>query len=794
MAAAEDRLWYRKPAGQWEEALPLGNGRLGAMIFGETDKEHIQVNEESMWYGGRVDRNNPDMKENLPKIRMLLEEGRIREAEELLLLAGSGRPCKMHPYQTLGDITIVYPDQGEAQDYLRSLDLKKAFAEVSYRAGEAAYKKEYFISRPAGALILRLSTTRPEGISLQADLSRGNFFDALDSFQDGIFLSGNQGRGGIEFTAMLRAKASGGRVYTVGEYLKAEGAKEVILYFTADTTYHMTPQERDACIDRFCRHRTLPDEPEYQDLSNWERQEYLHQQALQSALKEKLFQRIDACMNKTWEELLKEHLEDYGSFFDRVELSLEEKEDRTQLPTDERLLSPCGDNGLMKLLFDFGRYLLICSSRPGDLPATLQGIWNKDFTPSWASKYTVNINLEMNYWPAEICNLSECHTVLLGLLEKMRPNGRKTARQMYGCRGFLCHHNTNINGETAPQDHWKPGSYWVMGAAWLCTHLWTHYQYTLDRKFLRQAFPIMAEAALFFVDFMIEKDGYLVTSPSVSPENTYILPGGERGSCCIGPTMDNQILRHFFTGVTEAGRVLGEEAEEIRVEGIEDMQAFLNQIEEMKGRLMPTRIGSNGAIMEWMEEYEEAQPGHRHISHLYGLYPSDEITVDGTPLLAAAARTTLERRLANGGGHTGWSRAWIINHYAKLWDGEKAYENLEKMLESSTYPNLFDKHPPFQIDGNFGAAAAIAQMLVQGSDKRVVLLPALPKEWKNGSVKGLRLPGNAGIDIVWKDGNLETVVITAYSDYRTRVKYREESAELILKAGESKVFTGHLPQ
>lgn len=356
---------------------------------------------------------------------------------------------------------------------------------------------------------------------------------------------------------------------------------------------------------------------------------------------------------------------------------------------------------------------------------------------------------------------------------------------MYGCRGFVAHHNTDIHGDCSPQDHWVPGTYWVMGAAWLCTHLWTHFEYTRDKAFLREAFPVMAEAALFFVDFLIEKDGYLVTSPSVSPENTYILPTGKQGACCIGATMDNQILRHFLSGCIEAGRVLGEEVQNFDIEGIDDITTFLAEISRIKERLMPTRVGSKGTILEWMEEYEEAEPGHRHISHLYGLYPSDEITMDGTPALAAAARKTLERRLQNGGGHTGWSRAWIMNHYAKLWDGEKAYENLEKMLEKSTYPNLFDKHPPFQIDGNFGAAAAIAQMLVQSSPDRVVLLPALPKAWNSGTVRGLRLVGNAEAAITWKDGKLVNCTIRAFSDYDTKIKYQEKTVRITLPAGGS---------
>lgn len=796
-------LWYSRPAGQWEEALPLGNGRLGAMVFGGTDKESIQTNEESMWYGGRVNRNSPDLRKNLPEIRRLLEEGQIGKAQRLLAMAATGCPQSMHPYQTLGNIELEYHCGGEAVQYVRQLDLDKAVIDVCFSVGEVDYKREYLISRPAGCMLMKHTASRSGKLSLTARLERGRFCDGVEKWKgNGIVLFGNLGRGGVEYAMMLRVKIKGGNLRIIGETLQVQDADEILLYFTADTSYQIDKERKEQYIEKYLDDNSLPEEPEYSGLSLPERKEYLYQQALQSLLRERLDKRTERCMSMEYDVLMEEHLKDYQALFRRVELQLWNSDkpssesslggethgngcDRALLPTDERLLHPQGDIGLMKQLFDFGRYLLICSSREGDLPATLQGIWNKDLTPPWDSKYTININLEMNYWPAEICNLSECHTVLLPLLKRMQQNGRKTAREMYGCRGFVAHHNTDIHGDTAPQDRYIPGSYWVMGAAWLCTHLWTHYEYTRDKAFLREAFPVMAEAALFFVDFLVEKDGYLVTSPSVSPENTYILPTGERGSCCMGPTMDNQILRHFFTGCLGAAAELGEEAGGCAVEGIDDMQVFLARLSEIKERLIPTRVGSQGTIMEWMEEYGEAEPGHRHISHLYGLFPSDEITMDKTPKLAAAARKTLENRLSHGGGHTGWSRAWIMNHYAKLWDGESLYDNIEKMLENSTYPNMFDKHPPFQIDGNFGASSAIAHALVQSNQERVVLLPALPKEWACGSVKGLRLVGNAAIDLSWKDGNLQTCTIRAFSDYSSKVKYADKALQVSLKAGEA---------
>jgi len=395
-------------------------------------------------------------------------------------------------------------------------------------------------------------------------------------------------------------------------------------------------------------------------------------------------------------------------------------------------------------------------------------------TPPWDSKYTININTEMNYWPSEICNLSECHEPLFELLKTMLPNGKVTAQKMYQCRGFVAHHNTDIWGDTAVQDCWVPGSYWVMGAAWLCTHLWTHYEYTMDKVFLAEYYPIMREAALFFLDFLIEDNGYLKTCPSVSPENTFILPTGVKGANTSGVTMDNQILRDLFTQCIKADEILN----------LND--PLSSQFKETMERLVPTQIGKHGQIMEWPEDYEELEPGHRHISHLYGLHPSDQITVDGTPELVEAAKITLDRRLSMGGGHTGWSRAWIINHYAKLWDGETAYYHIEQLLGKSTLPNLFDNHPPFQIDGNFGVCSGIAYMLLQSNADRMVLLPALPKAWSTGSVKGLCATHGAEVTMEWKNGKLVYCKIYAKKcRITTDVVYGDTMHSINVEQGES---------
>lgn len=722
------KIWFNKPAGIWEEALPLGNGKLGAMIYGGTIRDQIALNEETMWSGGYSDRNNPDAKDALPKVQQLILDGKISEAEDLMQLAFAGCPNDMRVYQTMGDLMIDQKDPGEILKYRRELDLATAMCTTTYRTADTSYEKEYFISAPANLLIIHMTAKGEKKLNFQAKMERWHFFGGTMRTKDnGVSLWGQLPDDGVSFYSKVTGTAKGGKLYAMGRSLVVENADEVTLYYCAATSF-------------------WGDDPE----------SYVHKKLADG-------------MAKDYEALKEEHIADYQSYFNRIKLELYSEEEikngtrklaataddtltkAAELPTGELLASVKNGeipSSLVETYFDFGRYLLISSSRPGTLPANLQGIWCKDFTPPWGSKYTININAQMNYWPAETCNLSECHTALLDHIKRMVEHGRVTAEKMYGCKGFVAHHNTDIWGDTAPQDLWIPGTYWVMGAAWLCTHQWTHYVYTQDKEFLQDAFPVMREAAQFFLDFMIEHEGYLVTCPSVSPENTFILPSGERGCNSAGVTMDNQILRDLFTQCIKSAEILGVEDE-------------LNEkIKYQLSRLRPTQIASNGTLMEWDKEYEEAEPGHRHISHLFGLYPSNQITLEEAPELTAAAEKTLERRLSMGGGHTGWSCAWIINLYARLQKGDKVYDTLKKLFSNSTLSNLFDNHPPFQIDGNFGATAAIVEMLIQARNGKVFLLPALPKQWPCGRLEGVRLPGNAEATLAWNDGKVTEFVVT----------------------------------
>lgn len=739
------QLFYTTPSnGDWNKALPVGNGKLGAMIYGEGTSEHFQLNEDSVWFGGKRDRNNPDALANLQQVQKLILDGRISEAEELCKYALAGTPQSQHSYQTLGDVYFDYCGAiQKGKNFKRILDLDTAVhkSAITDDSTDVVYESETFVNQHFNCIVARFSTSVEGRLDLAASLQRGCFYEKTEHTGDSLYISGNLGGGGMDFCCGMRFVSDSDNLQGIGEHLVTKGATTVTVLITALTEYRAENPRKEV---------------------------------------ERLLTRAAA---EGYEELKADHIAEYQSYFNRMRLTLDYNRELDNLTTDERLARIGwihSDNGLINTYMDFGRYLLICSSRGDCLPANLQGIWNQDYSAPWQSKYTININTQMNYWPAGICQLSDCQLPLFEHILRMLPNGQETAKKMYGCQGFVAHHNTDIWGDTAPQDIYIPATFWVMGAAWLCTHIWNHYLYTQDRGFLEKMYPALKEAVLFFLDFLIEVDGYYVTCPSVSPENTYIMEDGTRGCLTYGCTMDNEILHELFSHFDKAAAVLQEKDTDL-----------IEKVREYDKKIAPIRIGRHGQIMEWQKDYDEAEPGHRHISHLWALHPAHQITRDATPDLCQAAEITLERRLANGGGHTGWSRAWIMNMYARLWQGEKVYDNLLQLFHHSTLPNLLDNHPPFQIDGNFGSIAAIAETLLQSNEERTILLPALPAAWKDGEVRGLCGVGGVIYDLAWQDSRLTKAVLYAKCDAHITLRYENSEEEITLKAGQ-KIELGFL--
>jgi len=753
-------MWYKTPAAIWDQALPIGNGRLGAMVFGGANAganngdlqdiranaalmdgsqtyggdEHVQLNESSLWHGARVNRLNPCAHEAFPKVRSLLlaahgMDGKmISEAEKLAQQCMIAVPAAMPGYSTLGDLYLRARVRTAVSDYRRQLDLRTGIERVTYSIAGVHYEREVFASLPEDVIVLRLHADRKGALSFDATMDRpADFITRVRGRNTIVTREGSNHEDQIRFAGEATFVADGGTITPHGNTISVERANSVTILIAAATD--------------FKGGSFIGADPEMQC------ERVLHHAQTQGV-----------------DRLRAQELAYYRPLFDRMDLQLDAAtEDLASLPTDERLKrveAGEDDPGLQELYFQFARYLLLSSSRRDGLPANLQGLWAGGIENSWGSKWTININTEMNYWPAEAAGLQETVEPLINLVDMLRDpasgTGARVAREYYGARGFVAHHNTDIWGDAEAIDGYQWGL-WPMGGAWLSLAAWDHYVYSMDQQFLRtRAWPILQDASQFFLDYLVDDGtGHLVTGPSISPENQYRIQDGSRHSLAMGPTMDIEIVRELLTRTAQAGQRLGESPE------------FIAQVNAALQRLPSFKVSEDGRLQEWRQDYRDAEPGHRHISHLWALFPGTQISPRSTPELAQAARKSLEARLQHGGGQTGWSRAWIINYWDHLHDAPKAYESMQVMFRQSTFPNLMDTHPPglFQIDGNLGAANGMLEAIVQShwtpQANDVDILPALPSEWADGSVHGVRVRGGGTIGLRWKAGKVTAIELHA---------------------------------
>lgn len=760
-ANSDLKLWYNQPAEKWTEALPIGNGRLGAMVFSGVSKERIQLNEESLWAGIRINNNNPGASKHLKKIQELLLDGENAKARKLADKYLLGTPPRIRSYQTLGDLELLFEyEQESVSNYRRELDLSTGVSSVSYNIGGTIFNREVFTSAVDNVIVIHISSSESAKINMTISLDRE--IDAVTQvvsnnalLMTGQIIDKDQPERGplgkhMKFSSVLKMLNKGGKISADNSNLIVEKANEVTIMLTAATDYNLSIMNFDRAINptEICNNI------------------------------------IEKAILNSYDELKEKHIAEHSEIFNRVVLNLG-NDFNNNIPTDVRLQKMkdgSEDAGLIALYFQYGRYLLMNSSNyPGILPANLQGIWNEHLDAPWGSDYHTNINLQMNYWPAEVCNLPETVIPLTNFFTQLMKHGRVSAREMYNAHGWMMHHVTDPFGRTGLMDGIGWGTSPLAGA-WMTLTFWRHYQFTKDKEYLREkAYPLMKEASLFVLDFLIDDGkGHLVTAPSISPENTFINPKNNKVTrLTYAATIDNEIIAELFNACIKSAEILNIDSE------------LVLQIEETLKKLPPILIGADETIREWIEDYKEAEPGHRHMSHLFGLHPGTQITTD-TPKLFEAARKTIEKRLANGGGHTGWSRAWIVNFYARLLDGNKAYEHLLALLRKSTLPNLFDSHPPFQIDGNFGGTAGIAEMLLQSHNNVIRVLPAIPNEWENGFVKGLKARGNFTVDIYWSKGELTKLVIKSGSGDACNIRYKNKTIQLNTEAGKKYVFDNKL--